>query len=317
MASSFSVASPGARWPVAQCRAGLPLAAALLGCLLDAGACLAVDAVDTLERVFTVGGAPRITVTHVAGIVKITGQAAPTVSIRASRKVMTGDATRGLARVKVELSGTTGEATVQVVHTGVCDWEELKGLQRQGQLDDVHVDLEMLVPQGASLDVATVSGEVVVTGITGGTSVRSVSSLMLLERVSGGVKVMTIGGEVNIFGLAGGLSAQSVNGPIKGRVMRGSCVVDTVSGAVELDLEPSEYAVARINTMSGSVSVAVPDRSGGSLDLKTVSGTVGGVVSSPAGPGPHHVTAHLGRDGPDITVQTVNGAIVVKRKKDR
>ncbi|MBI2943515.1 MAG: hypothetical protein HYY25_04885 [Candidatus Wallbacteria bacterium] len=294
--------------------------ACLLACLFGAfvtvsGVARGAEGVDTIERSLTIGGAPQVTISHVTGSIRVTGHAAPTMILRATRRVVSGDVSRSLKRVEVLVEAQTGEAVIRVAHAGVSEWEELKSLSRQGQLDDVSVELVLQVPVGASVDLASVNGELSVEGVEGGLAISSVSSAISLRRVGGGVKINTIGGKVDILGLAGGLSAQSVNGSIRGRVVRGSCVLDTVTGAVELALEPREHVAVRVNSMSGPVALSLPERSAASLDLWTSSGPISGDFLAPVPPGQQRVKARIGRDGPDIAIRTVSGPICVVKQR--
>jgi hypothetical protein len=141
---------------------------------------------------------------------------------------------------------------------------------------DVSVEYEVRVPKGAVLEhVATVNGNVRIAGVAGGGDLR------------------TINGNVEAYGCAGSLSARTTNGNIREELWS--------LGSTEMALE----------TVNGSVILALPQDAGAELDARSMNGDVHSglpiAVTSAFAPGSFHGT--LGAGGALLHIHTVNGAI--------
>jgi DUF4097 and DUF4098 domain-containing protein YvlB len=143
---------------------------------------------------------------------------------------------------------------------------------------DVSVEYHVKVPRHALLDsVATVNGIVRVTEMESGGQLRSVN------------------GDVEVYDCAGGYSASSTNGSIHEELRK--------LGTQPLDLE----------TMNGSVLIAIPASAGAELDAQTMNGEIRTVkpvlMNGDFGQGSFH--GKLGPGGAPLRIRTVNGAIQI------
>lgn len=169
-------------------------------------------------------------------------------------------------------------------------------------------------PPGASVDIVTVSGSVVVSGIHEGTRVKTVSGDVTLSALAQRVDVKTVSGEVEAKGISGDLALKSVSGDLS--VVDGSCpsvAAKSVSGEVLLDLDLDPAGIYDVKTVSGSVSVRTTAEPNLSVDAKTVSGRVISDFGGDWEPGPGRREFHdtIGDGGARLHVKTVSGDLRV------
>lgn len=136
----------------------------------------------------------------------------------------------------------------------------------------------LTVPARANLSIQTVSGTVEVKGVTGR------------------VKLATVSGGVVVDHKPSGVDADLVSGAFAGKL-----------GAGMKDLS--------VKTVSGSVSIEVPEGTGGTVSATTVSGSISdalGKLSITKSPGRHRGSGSLGKGATDIDVDTVSGSVTFK-----
>jgi len=148
------------------------------------------------------------------------------------------------------------------------------------QNNDVQVDFVVRVPRGTNFAGRSVNGGVTVTGLTGD------------------VKAHTVNGNVRAT-TTGTAEATTVNGSIN--VSMGSTdwtdvlAFETVNGAIIIELPESVSAEVNASTVNGDISTDYP---------LTVRGRWG----------PKHLSGTLGRGGRELTLDTVNGSIEIRRR---
>jgi DUF4097 and DUF4098 domain-containing protein YvlB len=143
---------------------------------------------------------------------------------------------------------------------------------------DVTVEYQIHVPRRALLEtIATVNGNVRVTDVDGSGQLR------------------TVNGDVEVYDCAGGFSARSTNGSVHEELQR--------LGANALSLE----------TMNGSVLLAIPASAGAQLDAQSLNGEIRTekpvMMNGSFGHGSFR--GKLGAGGAPLKIRTVNGAIQI------
>lgn len=214
----------------------------------------------------------RVSVNNVAGIIEVSTWDRNEVSIGGRL---------GSSDDKLEISGDSNELNVVV---------RLPKKSRNGH-DTV---LELRVPTNARVELETVSADVVVNGSKGPVKVNTVSgdialalgsSEVSVQTVSGDVKLKapststrlnSISGDLDLEGLSGGLSLETVSGNIELR--RGGKFSDlklkSVSGDLRLDVALTDSAQVGGQTLSGEITMIVPQSLNGTALLKSFSGDV-------------------------------------------
>jgi DUF4097 and DUF4098 domain-containing protein YvlB len=135
-----------------------------------------------------------------------------------------------------------------------------------------------------SLDVKTVSGDLVVNGeIEREATVKTMSGDVRLERVGGELRVQTVSGDVNARTVGGSIVAKSVSGDFRVESAReGHVTAQSVSGDIELGVPAGTNLDIDAGSVSGDLASEVPLGSDPGADLtdgptlvvrgKTVSG---------------------------------------------
>lgn len=136
--------------------------------------------------------------------------------------------------------------------------------------------------------------------------------------VAPGVRVLarTVNGEI---------AGEAVDGPIEARTVNGSIALassrhvsaQTVNGSVHVDLGTLGKEDLDFKTVNGSVTLSV----GGPIDAQLRARTVNGEIESDfpltidgGRMSRHHIDATMGRGGPELRIETVNGSVRLRRR---
>ncbi len=223
----------------------------------------------TLQNTLAAGS--TLTVRTIAGFVHVSHGAQTAVVRAVARPTSDGHINMHVAQTRSGSNWTVCEVPIERTS---CDG----GNDEDSHGEKSSVDLTISVPPGVKLDVATVSGDIEITGVTSGVDAKS---------VSGRVKIAT----------AGSASAKTVSGDLDVRVgaVANSASFDSVSGRIALALPRSTNAKVVAQTLSGSVT------GGSGVNFSGDRNFIG-----------HDLHATLGRGGSAIDIHTVSGSIAVK-----
>lgn len=192
---------------------------------------------------------------------------------------------RDAEQVRAEVVETRDGIVVCVLREDADDECDDRGYRARGGRDrgwrgDASMDLEIRVPSDVQVSANSVSGDVSVSGVRGEVSANSVSGDVRLERIR-----------------ATSISAHSVSGDV-------DVSADALSGRGDLSFV----------TVSGDVTLALPDDIDADVSITTVSGELdsefqmqlGGRMSR------RHLEARIGRGGRRLDIKTVSGDVRLK-----
>ncbi len=148
-----------------------------------------------------------------------------------------------------------------------------------GRSGGVSVEYTVRVPKGVLFAANTVNGGISAEGLTAAVQV---------ETVNGGIEIST----------TGGVHAQAVNGSIRASVggTAGDLSFATVNGSIAVSLPSNASVDVKAQTVSGSISTDFP------LNIpRTRPGT------------PKEASGQIGSGGHDLSMETVNGSIELKK----
>ena len=153
--------------------------------------------------------------------------------------------------------------------------------------------ISIAVPAGVEVEAGTVSGDGLVSGVSGHTRLNTVSGSVMADGTSGQLDVNTVSGEVIARNHDGVLTAKSVSGEVTASGRFSNIRANTVSGDLSFDLLgfTNDFGA---NSVSGDVTIRLPHDVGVDIVAKSASGVVviddhqysqpGGKVETIAGP---------------------------------
>jgi hypothetical protein len=237
---------------------------------------------DIIERSFEVQAPARLQLSNIRGSVEIRPGEDGVIRVRAVKDTSRGDA----ARTEVELIQEAG-GSVRVA----TRFPDLPIGWLWGSFP-CPVEYVVTAPRRCSLKISAVSNSSDVQGFEGEFSFNSVSGPLNLRELTGPIKASTVSGAIDLEGVSGEVRLNTVSGRIRGDRLNGPIHVDTVSGRVELDESsiPSVEVTAvsapvdletaltdgpyRFSSVSGQVTLKVPEATRCSAELHTVSGNL-------------------------------------------
>lgn len=240
---------------------------AVCALLLATGAYAQESETEHVSRTVKLDPGGTLRLKNFSGHVTITAADRADVAIDAVRR-----ATRDrLNRIKLDIHAE-GHTLIVDANSHSDDWSSWFRTNNV-----VETDFDIKVPRRITLDVSVFSSPVTVTGVEGGSHVKTFSAPVQLDNVVGPVDAETFSGRVTI----------------RARVWETNQAVDvkTFSGDVELHVPESARADVNFNSFSGKLSAGMPmtfremrrrnmtarlgpEGGGGNLHFKTFSGNV-------------------------------------------
>jgi hypothetical protein len=225
-----------------------------------------------------------ITVRNLNGDVDVQSTTGNRVQVIASRHTRRGDPE--YVRFEVRKYGPSQEDVVICAIWGEESSCDERGYRRRNNergrnRNEVSVEFRVLVPRGVRVGAHAVNGNVGVEGV---------DSEVDASTVNGGTVVRTSGGPVN---------ARSVNGSVRATMGRFDLNTDltfsSVNGTVIAEFAQDIDADVELSTVNGRFLTDFPVTISGRID-------------------PRRLRARLGRGGPRIRLNTVNGNVELRKR---
>lgn len=198
--------------------------------------------------------------------------------VRGRFDIVTHD--EGVVRIEVSevhgdpLAVTVSDGRLEVRHQlhGPQGWfKNLMGSVNNSSPNSVVVSLAL--PPGVDVEAGTVSGDGLVSGITGHTRLNTVSGSVMSDGTSGDLHVNTVSGEVIARNHHGVLTAKSVSGEVTASGRFSHIRANTVSGGMSFDLQDFTQDFGA-NSVSGDLTIRLPHDVGVDIVAKAASGAV-------------------------------------------
>jgi DUF4097 and DUF4098 domain-containing protein YvlB len=180
----------------------------------------------------------------------------------------------GWDRNEVRVSGTLGRNVEELIFERDGDRITVKVKVPKRGGSGIASNLRVSVPQGNSIDVATVSADIDVTAVQGEQKLEAVSGDIDTEAFEADVRASTVSGDVSIKGSGKDteISGNTVSGDVTFYRLAGEVSAESVSGDVGID--EGSFDRAQFNTVNGDIEFAATLRPGGRLSAETVNGGV-------------------------------------------
>ncbi|MEV7770797.1 DUF4097 family beta strand repeat-containing protein [Kitasatospora sp. NPDC086791] len=179
-------------------------------------------------------------------------------------------------------------------HQGTS-WQQLtKG--RLSHRSSQHVVMSLAVPRTCALDLWSVSAEVLASDTRAEVQVHNGEGGTTLNLLSGPVEVETSSGHVDAINLSGDVEIRSV------------------SGAVALYATPRETRTLKLSSVSGDISICLPEATDARVHLESVNGRVSSQfreISPVRMPGHHKAKGDIGNGSASLWASSVSGRIVL------
>ncbi len=247
---------------------------------------------ETVDKTFVVDGPAVLDLEAMAGNVTVTGGTESEVQVTARLSLWGADEEDARQQLEVKMTQEGNRIIIRVVRPQ-------RAYVGFAFTRSSRADFEIRVPPETSLQLASSSGDLAVSDVTGGGELRTASGNIRVDEVKGALSVESSSGDVTLTGLndAGDLEVGTVSGGVKLQDVEGdSLTAHTSSGKIQID--------------QGTL--------GGALDLETVSGDVAalgiGATSCRLASSSGKLTLE-GCSG-HLEMQTVSGSIEVNNARD-
>ena len=212
-------------------------------------------------------------------------------------------------------------------------------IESANEHDPKPTSLEIWVPARVRLWVKTATANIDVQGVDGGLDLYTVSATIDVTGNPHELNAEAIDGDIHIAGSPSWLRAKSASGAVTFRGASSDAGISTVSGPVKIEggvFERTKIETVTGNvsfngrldrsgtfdfdTHSGSIDIAIPDKTNASLSVVTIAGTIANNVSRTVpsagrfGRG-SELTTEIGDGGARISVRTFKGSVTLRRSK--
>jgi DUF4097 and DUF4098 domain-containing protein YvlB len=216
-----------------------------------------------------VGPQDRVSVSNISGEVTITTWDRKEVDVQ-------GELGSGVERVDVRQENGNVDIRV-VVKEGQGGWRNYEGWRNS------EARLQIRVPADVQLEISTVSGNIVASGVRGKVRLKSVSGDIRSDVAGTDVDAKTVSGNVELTGSSAKsrVRASSVSGNVELIRVIGDVESRSTSGNVGIQMQGADDV--RAQTVSGDIGVRGGLGSEGDLELQSVSGRIKVAATAPGG----------------------------------
>lgn len=160
--------------------------------------------------------------------------------------------------------------------------------------------------RNGDIDVKGLNGVVEIVGESGDIRVRDIVTPSLsIENKAGDLRIENVKGNLNVRTATGDVTAERVTGK--------TLAVESVSGDVSLDIPEPVTGSVNVRTVNGDAQVAIADGSGARVSISTLRGSISCAVElEDAHRQDQRITGHLGDGYGSIDISAVTGDICFK-----
>ena len=134
-------------------------------------------------------------------------------------------------------------------------------------------DISVMVPRDVALKFGVVRANALVSGLTGNSTMSTVSGELVVDSMRGDLQLNSVSGEVTVRNHTGGLDVRTVGGDVTVNGAVTKLGADSVSGSVFLDVTGTPDAI-RVNTVSGGVTTRLAPGVAAQYKINTVGGRI-------------------------------------------
>jgi Putative adhesin len=177
---------------------------------------------------------------------------------------------------------------------------------------NISIDYEITTPRGSNVNADSGSGDLRISGVSGGLKASTGSGSIDADGIGGAVALDTGSGDIKAqLNSPSSTKAQTGSGSIQINGVVGGLKAGTGSGDIEIQGQPTSDW--KLETGSGSVTLGVGNAHF-SLDASTGSGTVHSdpPITTHGSLEKHHIMGDINGGGPTVRVSTGSGDVRIK-----
>ena len=143
---------------------------------------------------------------------------------------------------------------------------------------------------------------------------RQVHYLIKMPRAAN-LTVKTTNADVDVAGITGAFSAEAINGRISASGLENGAKVETSNGEIVIDMARVGGAVS-CDTTNGAITLSIPRDTKAELSARVTNGAIdhGNLTLAIKEQSRRRLDASIGGGGPEIKLETTNGAIEIRGK---
>lgn len=210
----------------------------------------------------------KVYLSNISGVIDVQTWKEAKVKIEAlktSRASSLSKAKENAELVKIEVTAEAGAVRVEV------KYPERRGIWGSRSMN-VSVDFKLWIPEKASAEINSVSGDVRMAKLGGQARVHCVSGEVDVLGAAG-ADIDLVSGDLTLEDIGGDLFMKTVSGDVRVTRIKGSIKSTSVSGNIDFkDVSEAEEVTAK--NVSGNITYVGTIKAGGRYELKTHSGNV-------------------------------------------
>jgi DUF4097 and DUF4098 domain-containing protein YvlB len=228
---------------------------------------------DRATRAFKVAGPTTLSLANISGKVAVSAAAGSEIRLEIVKRARAATEAEGRQRLdatRVDVEERAGRIDVRAEH--------VRGHR------SASVDYTVVAPPDTTLEIRSISGDVVVDGIKGDVRAETVSGDVSAAGLAREASLKTVSGDIKVgsSALDGELGVASVSGDVVVQGFKARRVdAGTVSGDVKLWSVTCEQAT--VHSVSGDVGLSATLAKGGRYELRSHSGNVNFAVDGKTG----------------------------------
>lgn len=224
---------------------------------------------EKFERTETLAKDGKVYLSNISGDIVVKTWKENRVKIEAlkvSRAATSARAKENAAEVKIEVTKEADSVRIETQYPKRrTPWGGQESL-------NVSVNYQLWIPEAASAEIRSISGDVNVAAIGGRARVNCVSGNVGILGAAA-ADVNTVSGDLKVENIAGDAYVKAVSGDIRLSGIKGSVGAESVSGDIDLK-SVSDARTVTGKSISGDITFAGVIKPGGRYELRTHSGTI-------------------------------------------
>jgi DUF4097 and DUF4098 domain-containing protein YvlB len=224
---------------------------------------------DRFSAKYKIGRDGRFSLSNISGDIVVTGGGGDEVSVEATKRAR-GDRS-ALGDVRIQADSGAGRVDIRTEYPRMSH-------------TNVSVDYTVTVPNGASVELHSISGTVKVTGVRGNVRIETVSGGVTASDTPNVELAKTVSGDVSLSGIStdGNVTAGTVSGTVSAKGLKAKRLdLSSVSG--DITLSDVNVTSVHAKSVSGGFEYTGTIQKGGDYDVNVHSGTIRFALSNPSG----------------------------------